>query len=88
MGNLSLAEKADSKSEQMFKCRLQSWHRTPIIISLSVFHLNREGNGTENISPEEHFKTLETKRASYLLYFWNCLFFAQIFEFYLVIQSL
>ncbi len=53
-----------------------------------MFHLNRVGNGTDNISSEEHFKTLETKRDSYLLYFWNCLFFAQIFEFYLVIQSL
>jgi hypothetical protein len=55
MGNLSLAEKADSKSEQIFKCRLQGWHRTPNIISLSMFHINRVGNGTDNISPEEHF---------------------------------
>ncbi len=42
MGNLSSAfEKAFSQREQIFKCRLVSWQRTPVnIIYPNIFHLN------------------------------------------------
>ncbi len=44
-----------------------------------MFHLNRVGNGNDDISLEEHFKKFVTRTA---------LIFVQIFEFYLVTQSL
>jgi hypothetical protein len=50
MGNLSSAfEKADSPWEQTFKCRLESWQKTPINkIFPSVFHLNRLESGKDD----------------------------------------
>ncbi len=54
--------------EQIFKCRLECWQQTKInIISPSVFHIDRVGNGNDDISAEEHFKNLKTKRSSYFL---------------------
>jgi hypothetical protein len=69
MGNLSSAfEKADSQWEQMFKCRLERWQQTPKNnISPSMFHLNDMGNGNGDISSDEHYKNMETKRGSQLL---------------------
>jgi hypothetical protein len=32
-----------------------------------MFHLNRVGNGNDDISSQEHFKNLKTKRGSHLL---------------------
>ncbi len=48
--------------------------------------LNCVENGNDEISSEEHFTYLKTKRGSYLLL--ELLIFVPIFEFYLVTQTL
>jgi hypothetical protein len=62
-GNLSSAfEKANSQWEQIFKCRLECWERTPLnIISPSKFHLNHVENGNGDISSEEYFKNSKSR---------------------------
>ncbi len=63
------------------------WQRTPIHrISPKCFHLNRLESGKDDSSSEFHLKSSKTSRGSYLdqeLYT-----FVQIFDFYLVTQSL
>ncbi len=53
-----------------------------------MFHLNSVGNGNGDISSEEHFIKFENQEryGTYLLL--DLLIFVQIFEFYLVTQSL
>jgi hypothetical protein len=57
------------------------------VISPICFYLNRLGNGNNDISSEEHFKNSKTSRGYNLdLQLYSS--FVQIFEFYLVNQSL
>jgi hypothetical protein len=56
MGNLSSAFESRQQLGTNIQELLRSWQRTAInIISASKFHLNRVGNGNDNISSEEHF---------------------------------
>jgi hypothetical protein len=69
-----------------------NWHRnwrTPInIISPRMFHLNRVGNGNDDISSEQHFSNSK-KSGTVLMYFLlELLLFVQLIEIYLVSQSL
>ncbi len=57
------------------------------MLYLPCFHLNRVGNGNDDIASEEHFENSKTSRGSYLSIPISC-FFNQILEFYLVNQSL
>jgi hypothetical protein len=56
------------------------------MLSPICFHLNREGNGNDDISSEEHFENSETIRGSSLDI--KVVIFVQIIEFYLVTKSL
>jgi hypothetical protein len=49
-------------------------------------HLKLVGNGNDDISSEEHFENSKTRRGIYLLQ--ELFIFVQIFEIYLVAQSL
>ncbi len=68
MGNLSSAfEKANSQWEQTFKCRLESWQRTPInIIFPSMFHINRALSGKDDSSSVANLKNSKTSKGSCL----------------------
>jgi hypothetical protein len=50
------------------------------------YNFSHMGNGNDDISSEEHFKNLKTKRSSYFLL--EQYIFVKIFESYLVAQSL
>jgi hypothetical protein len=50
------------------------------------FHLNRVGNGIDDILSEEHLKIRKLEKNSYLLL--ELVIFVKIFEFFLMTQSL
>jgi hypothetical protein len=56
------------------------------VISPICFHLNRVGNGNDDITSEEHFENSKTVRGSYLDK--SVVIFVKIFDFYLATQSL
>jgi hypothetical protein len=59
---------------------------TGVVDTGGKVHLNRVGDGNDDISSEEHFKNLKTIRGSYLLL--ELFIFVQIFEFDRMTQSL
>ncbi len=61
--------------------------KSPIISVNSPirFHLNRVGNGNDDISSEKHFENSKTRKGGYLLL--DLFIFVQLFEFYLVTKS-
>ena len=50
------------------------------------FHLSCFGNINDDISPEDHFENSKTNRGSYV--YLELFIFVQLFEFFLVTQSL
>jgi hypothetical protein len=41
------------------------------------FHLNRVGNGNDDITSENHFENLKTRRGTVLIYYKNCSFLSK-----------